>query len=272
MFRKKSFWIVVLVIILAAAGGGYYYYNTSYLLAQAAVETETLQTAKVRRGDLIVSASSTGTLVPVQEATVGFRSSGALVELSVQPGDVVGSGQVLARLDDTEARAQLAQAETNLRLAQHKLTEADTATAQAEANLQLTELKLDQADNTIAQAEANLHLAELKLDTLLAGPDLSALAVVQANLDSAQTELELLLAGPTDDEIAVAAVDMEQAAVALKQAQTAYDTVAWADDVGASPQAAALQSASLAYEKSLATYRQKVAGATPDQIRPCRPN
>jgi multidrug resistance efflux pump len=54
--------------------------------------------------------------------------------------------------------------------------------------------------------------------------------------------------------------------VAVKQAQTAYDTVAWGDDVGDSPQAAALQTATLAYEKSLATYRQKVAGATPDQI------
>lgn len=178
--------------------------------------------------------------MPVQEAAVGFRNGGTVVELNVRPGDVVRTEQVLARLDDTEARTQLAQAETNLRLAQHKLDEADTIAAQAEANLQLAELKLDQADNAIAQAEANLHLAELKLDTLLAGP--------------------------TDDEITVAVVDMEQAAVTLKQAQTVYDTIPWADDVGASPQAAALQTASLDYEKSLATYRQKVAGATPDQI------
>jgi len=266
MFSKKSFWIVTLIILLAAAGGGYYYYTTVYLPAQAPAKAETLQTAKVRRGDLIVSASSAGTLVPLQEAAVGFRSGGILVEVSVQPGDLVRAGQILARLDDTEAQAQLTQAETNLRLAQHKLDEADTTTAQAEANLQLAELKLGEAHKTVGQIEANLRLAELKLDTLQAEPDSAALAVAQANLNSVRTEMETLLAGPTEDEITVAAVDIEQATVALKQAQTAYDTVAWADDVGASPQAAALHSATLAYEKSLATYRQKIAGATPDQI------
>lgn len=100
---KKTFRIITLLVLLATVGGWYTYYNTTYLPAQTAVETEPLQTAKVRRGDLIVSASSVGTLVPVQEAAVGFPSNGTLIELRVQPGDVVGVELVLARLDDTEA-------------------------------------------------------------------------------------------------------------------------------------------------------------------------
>ncbi len=242
--RKKTFWITTLFILLAA-GGGYAWYSAVYLPGQTPVETETLQTAKVRRGDLIVSASSAGTLVPVQEAALGFRSGGVLVELNIQPGDTVSASQSLARLDDAEAQANLAQAETNLRLAQNKLDESDAA---------------------IVQAETNLALAELKLESLLAGPAPSALTIAQANLDSAQADMDALLAGPTDDEIAIAAIEMEQAAISVKQTQTAYDTIAWADDAGASSQAAALQSATLAYEKSLAAYRQKVTGAAPEQV------
>jgi len=243
--RKKPVWIIILLVLLAVGGGGYAYYTAVYLPTQTPVETETLQTAKVRRGDLVVSAGAAGSLVPVQEAALSFRSGGTLAELTVRPGDAVTAGQILARLDEADAQAQLAQAETNLRLAQNKLAEADT---------------------TSAQAEANLHLAELKLESLLTGPEPSAVAIAQANLDSAQADMDALLAGPTDDDIAVAVVEIEQAAIAVKQAQAAYDTIAWADDAGATPQAAALQSATLAYEKTLAAYRQKIAEASPEQI------
>lgn len=262
---KKTAWVITLLILLAAAGAGYYYYSSVYLPGETPAQAETLQTAKVRRGDLVVSASSAGSLVPLQKAAIGFRSSGVLAEVLVEPGDAVEAGQVLARLDDADARASLTQAEANLRLAQNKLAAADVTAAQAEANLQLAELKLNDAAKTIKQAEANLELAQLKLDTLR-NPDTSALAVAQANLASAQAEMDALLAGPTEDEIAVAVVDMEQAAVAVKQAQANYDTVAWADDVQASPQAAALQTATLAFEKAAATYRQKVAEASPEQL------
>ena len=245
MFHKKIFWLVALLILLIAAGGGYYYYTTIYQSAQTPEQDDTLQTAQVRQGDLSISASGAGKLVPVQEAAIGFRANGILVELNVEPGDVVQAGQVLARLDDAEAQAQLAQAETNLRLAQSKLDEAQTA---------------------ITQAELNLRLAELKLEALQAPPDSPEVAAVQANLTSAQTDLATLLDGPDPQDITIAATDLEQAAVNLKQAQEAYNEVAWGDDVGLSPQAMALQSVTLAYQKAQATYEQKTAGATEAQI------
>ena len=83
MIRRTWFWIVTLLILVAAATGSYYYYNGVYLLAQAPTETQQLQTAKVRRGDLTVSASGAGTLVALQEASIGFLSGGILVELEV---------------------------------------------------------------------------------------------------------------------------------------------------------------------------------------------
>ena len=104
----------MLVIILVAAGGGGYYYNNIYLLAQEPPEP-TIKTVKVRRGDLVITASGAGTLVTVSKVALGFRSSGLLTEVTVEAGDL------LARMDDTEARKavtaaelQVAQAETTL--------------------------------------------------------------------------------------------------------------------------------------------------------------
>ncbi len=215
---------------------------------------------------MIVSASGAGVVVPAQETDLGFRSGGVLAAVNVQPGSAVKAGDALVSLDDADARSQLAQAEANLRLAQLKLSQADTSVAQAEDNLQLARLKLDQSDAAAAQAEASLNLAQLKLETLLSPPDDAALAVAQANLFSAQADLNDLLDGPTAEDLAIAQADLEQAAINVQQAQTAYDKVAWGDEAGISPQAAALQSATLAYEKALANYRQKTAEATPAQI------
>ncbi|MFC1974796.1 efflux RND transporter periplasmic adaptor subunit [Chloroflexota bacterium] len=245
IFHRKSFWIVALLALLGAAGSGTYYYTTIYQPAQASQKADTLQTTQVRQGDLSISASGAGKLVPAQEAAIGFGSSGVLIELNVEPGDVVQAGQVLARLDDGEAQTQLAQAETNLRLAQ---------------------AKLDEVQTTITQAEINLSLAELKIKTLQEPPDPEAVAVAEANLTSTQADLSTLLDGSDLSELTIAAADWEQAAVDLKQAQAAYDEVAWGDEAGMSSQAATLQSATLAYQKAQAIFEQKTAGATEAEI------
>lgn len=265
MLRKKSFWISIVIILLAIGGGGYYYAN-AYLPSQTPEETEQLQTAKVRRGDLSVSAGGAGVVISAQEADIGFRSGGVLLEMNVRPGSAVAAGDVLARLDDADARGQLAQAEANLRLAQLKLQQSDTSVSQAEDNLQIAQLKLNQSDSTIAQAEATLNLAQLKLQSLLSPADDATLAVAQANLISAQSDLNDLLVGPTAENLAIAEADLEQSAIAVQQAQTAYDKVAWGDDAGISPQAASLQTATLNYQKALASYQQKTTAATPAQI------
>ena len=92
----------VIVALLIGAGAWYYYYQ--YLPAQTIDGEETIQTAKVRRGNLIVVAGGTGTLVPTAEVKLSFSSGGRLAEVLVEVGDQVLAGDVLARLDDTDAK------------------------------------------------------------------------------------------------------------------------------------------------------------------------
>ncbi len=94
MFKKPLFWILI-VIILAGAGGGYYYYRQSTTTAEAASATP-LQTATVKRGNLVISASGTGSVISENEIQLGFEYSGVLAQLNVAVGDEVKQGDVLA--------------------------------------------------------------------------------------------------------------------------------------------------------------------------------
>ena len=69
--------VVVVAIVLVAAGGGWYYYS-QYLPAQTANGEETIQTATVRRGNLVVVAGGSGTLGPNAEVDLSFSSGGRL--------------------------------------------------------------------------------------------------------------------------------------------------------------------------------------------------
>jgi len=74
----------------------------------------------VRQGDLVITASGSGTLVPADDVSLGFTSSGVLAEVLVEVGDQVEEGDVLARQDDLDARQALVAAE--LQVAQAKDT------------------------------------------------------------------------------------------------------------------------------------------------------
>ena len=86
--------IVILALTLVAAG--FYVYKSQTTVAQA-TEAAPVQTATVRRGDLVVSATGAGAVIPEEEVSVGFSSSGLLIELPVKVGDKVDEGAVLAR-------------------------------------------------------------------------------------------------------------------------------------------------------------------------------
>ena len=99
-----------------------------------------------------VTILADGSVVAVQPVLpLSFSTSGRLLTLAVQPGDVVAAGDLIATLDDktlqdavTNAELQVAQSEINLAQATAELnklqdwTADETAVALAEANLTYT--------------------------------------------------------------------------------------------------------------------------------------
>ena len=212
MLRKRGFWITLIVLIIVG-GGGYYYYSAIYLPSQV-VEEPTIQTARVRTGDILVSASGAGVVIPATEIDLGFRTGGTLADVAVQVGDQIYAGDVLAQLDDTDARKAVALAE--IQVAQAALQGNPDALA---ANL---------ASNTIAisQAEINLISAQTKLDELLNWQaDNDAITLAEANLAAAQANYETALNkdAAAGNSVTSVRVNLEQAQSTLTEAQAAYN-------------------------------------------------
>ena len=74
----------------------------------------------------------TGNIQSQNEANLAFRVSGQLIERSVNVGDRVRAGQVVARLDAADARNALNAARANLASAMARLTEARNTVARYE--------------------------------------------------------------------------------------------------------------------------------------------
>lgn len=255
MKRKTNIWrgLLILVIVLAVAAGGLLIYRNQTTLAQDTAE-EPVQTTTVRRGDLVVSATGAGTVIPASEVELGFSSGGVLTDLPVHVGSKVAAGDVLARVDDTDARMQVANAELNL----------------AQAQLQLAKLKQEPTTAELAAAAGSLASAQATLEDRLQPSTAQDIAAAQQSLLSAQQKLADLLAGPSAEDITAAEVDLKLAEITLQQAQSEYDKVAWRPEVAGTSQAAALQEATLAYQKAKAAYDTAMQGATAAEISAAR--
>ena len=214
LLRDRRVVIVVVLAVVAslAAGGGSYYY-TQRLQAQTVNGEETIQTATVRRGSLVVAASGTGTLVPNAELDLSFSSGGRLNEVLVEVGDEVQAGDVLARLDDTDAQSQVAQAEINQRLAE----------------LQLAELTGTPDASDLAAAQYQLTSAQEALKDLLNGPSAEEIIIAQADMATAEKQLQQAqsaydqVSWRPDAASSSQAMDLWSATAAYDKAKANYD-------------------------------------------------
>jgi len=119
-------------------------------------------------GDLVVTASASGTLQPTQSVDVSSELSGTVAAVLVDENAVVKQGQLLARLDtakllDAVARSEAAVSAAEAAVALARATQAETR-AQLARMRQVAELsggkvpsktELDSADAAVQRAEAN---------------------------------------------------------------------------------------------------------------------
>jgi HlyD family secretion protein len=166
---KKRWIIVVVVVLLGGLGYGGFTVWRGTSAWQATAQGPVEETAIVRRDTIRVTIDGSGSLAPNDEVSLAFSAGGEVAEVLVEVGDVVQSGDVLARLDDADAREAVADAEFQV--------------AQAEINLALT------------RAEAELGLAQANLDATRASYD-DAVALANRTgdqLTSARVTLEQAL-------------------------------------------------------------------------------
>jgi HlyD family secretion protein len=121
----------------------------------------TVQTQKAGRQDLVSIVSASGEVKPKKFVNISANVSGRITHLSVQEGDAVQKGQVLARIDSTRFEAGERQSEAALQAARADLQ-------RAEADLENSRLMFERAqsmkaEKLISQQEYDQADAEMKM-------------------------------------------------------------------------------------------------------------
>ena len=238
-------------IVLAAAGlfGAYVWW-----LAEPHTVGIEGHTARVERGAFESRVRAAGYVEAPQKARLDFGRAGRVAEILVSEGEGVQAGQVLARLETEDSEFRVAKAEAALRLAQARLALLSAGPSEAD----------------LASATVAVEAAESDHDRIKARPLGAQIASAEAALKSAEATYNQLVAGPTSDQLAVAKAAIDRAEIVRQRAQAEYDKYAWKEGFGASPQAAALQQATIDYEQAEASYNLLASGSTGEALERAR--
>ncbi len=226
MKKKLGIGLAILLagsaLLLASCGGG-------------AKATATPQTAKVQRGALVVTTTSTGNLAFTQTEDVAFDMAGTVDTVNVSVGDTVTKGEVLASLDTSAWNDQLkalqkavTTAQRNLDAAQRNITTQQLAVTQAQLNLQAAQdnaasipaVKAAQSLVDNAQSAVNDLQKLYATDPGVYGPQLIA---AQTQLAQAKANLNAVLSGASMSLSTDVNLQIAKAEFAVAQSQNALD-------------------------------------------------
>jgi HlyD family secretion protein len=196
---------ILLMIIVAVVVAGFIYY---------------FLTRDKKEGNEFIKVSGN---IETTEVNVGFKVPGRIVSLSIQEGDWVEKGKVLAKLDDEDLRNRFELAKATLNSAQAKLSKLLAGSRPEE---------LGEAEAVLFQAKSDLenkqaHYERMKplfgrgvipketLDNAEAG-----YKIARANFQKATENYNLVKEGPRKEDIEDARAQVEQARASLKLTET----------------------------------------------------
>lgn len=178
------------LLVLALAAGGLW----QYLSGRDSQPSYT--TSRAARGDIVETIGTTGTVEPIQDVFLTFKSGGYVENCYVKLGDTVYAGQVLAEERSSDLEAALQQANASLASAQAncqqitatyepQVTQAETSVLTATVNLENATRNLER-NQQLYSAGA---LSQSELDSFQQNYDLAVL-----QLRSAEASLEIIKA------------------------------------------------------------------------------
>ncbi|HEY0973195.1 MAG TPA: efflux RND transporter periplasmic adaptor subunit [Solimonas sp.] len=182
--RPRWLWPVLIAAGLVAVLAAWLLLRPSPLL----VQTTTVRAMPAGGGASASVLDASGYVVARRQATVSSKVTGKVVEVLVEEGMNVEEGQVLARIDDINARAQLSLAQSQLEAARAQLAEVrvqlDEAQRQLDRNRGLAERKLVSVAS-LDSAQAQVDSLKARLDSTLRNVTVAerGVTVQQRNLE-----------------------------------------------------------------------------------------
>ncbi len=212
-FRKRismKRYLVGILMIAAVAGLLYYFF-----------------TRDKEEGNPFLKVSGN---IEATEVDVGFKVSGRIVSLSVQEGDWVERGKVLAKLDDEDLLQRLALAQATLRSAQARLDKLLAGSRpeeirEAEAILQQAQFDLENKRAHYERMKTLFERGVVPKETLDNAE--TGFKVAGAALQRARENYQLVKKGPRKEDIEDGRAQVEQtkASLQLIETQLSYTTL-----------------------------------------------
>lgn len=209
--RRSSRWIWLAAVLAVAVVVWAFGFRSRGAPAEPSADTPktpaiAVSVVEVARRDVRALVQAAGSIQAVQSVSMSSKIPGRIASVTVKEGDRVGAGQVLVRLDDSDARAQLEQARAALEAARARLP-------QAETGVSLTQHT--QAEQR-RQAQAVVEAAEAQVRVVKANVNAAAAGYARAQSDYARVQA-LAAQG------AVAAAQVEAARTAMEAARAQYE-------------------------------------------------
>lgn len=169
--------------------------------------------AAAQRRAIATYVTLDGQIAPLEESTLSFQQSGPIAQVYVNQGDRVSAGELLASIDDSTLRAQLAQAQATI---------AQMA-AQAQSSSLNVPITKTQTSSAVAAAKAALANAQLTYnqDRQLYSQgyvSTSALELARAQYVAAQTQYQTALANQGSTQVQTSNAAAARAALQAAQA------------------------------------------------------
>ena len=182
MVSMKKF--ILICLVLGAVGGGLWW---RYGAASADTTATAPVTVPVERGSVELSVLATGSIQSEQLVSVIARQSGQLEELSATLGQFVKEGEIVARLEASDQKTAVLQAEADIHQIEAQVLAKNASLTQVRQTLdrarQLAERNLG-SQGELEIAEAAVAMAEA---------DLAALAAQRARADVTLAAAQLAL-------------------------------------------------------------------------------
>jgi HlyD family secretion protein len=156
--KVRAIAALALGITVAGCGGG-------GKTAQQGPPPLAVDVAMAKRQDIATTIVLDGQITPLQQSTLSSTQSGTVTAVLVNEGDRVTKGELLAKLDDSQLRAQLAANEATAAQSEAKLqgssVQAPISSQQYSSAVSAAQQNLLAAQNSVQTNEAALRNAEL---------------------------------------------------------------------------------------------------------------
>ncbi|MFT4036452.1 MAG: biotin/lipoyl-binding protein, partial [Patulibacter sp.] len=127
--RSPLTWALAAGAVLSVAGAVY-----ALRTDTSSGTTSTTRTATVKKGVVQSTVTGSGNLSPAKQLDLNFGTSGTVTKIYVKEGEHVSQNQLIARIDSSSQRADLAQAEADLESAADALEAAGGSTSTTDAS------------------------------------------------------------------------------------------------------------------------------------------